>query len=76
MLVQGWKYDTELAAQNAAEEIDVAMGLPIAGDVTRNFINVDIAEFNTPIFWFIDYHPEIEPILGPSTSFEVIEQYL
>ena len=76
MLVQGWKYDTELAAQNAAEQIDVAMGLPLAGDVTRNFINVDIAEFNTPIFWFLDYHPEIEPILGAPTSFEVIEQYL
>lgn len=76
MLVQGWKYDTELAAQNAAEQIDIAMGLPLAGDVTRNFINVDIAEFNTPIFWFIDYLPEIEPILGAPTSFEVTEIYL
>jgi len=76
MLIQGWKYETELAALNAAEQIDIAMGLPHAGDITRNFINVDIAEFNTPIFWYIDYHPEIEPILGPSTSFDVIEIYL
>jgi len=76
MLIQGWKYETELSALNAAESIDVAMGLPIAGDFTRNFINVDIAEFNTPIFWFIDYHPDIEPILGAPTSFDVIETYL
>ena len=56
MLVTGYKYTTEQKAIDAREACDTYYGIPVsANDVTQNWIDYEIAELDTPIFYYITF---------------------
>jgi hypothetical protein len=48
----------------------------IEGDTTQNWCMYQVAELNTPIFWYIIYDESLLVVLGESTEFEVIYEDL
>ena len=74
--INGYKYTTEQEAQNAVTLCNQYYGIPIEGDTTQNWCMYQIAELNTPIFWYIVYDESLLPILGNPTEFEVTQEEL
>lgn len=72
MKVNGYKYTTEVEAIAARKECADFYGLPkTPEDETLYWVNYNIAELDTPIFWYITFDDSIEMILGTPTTFEV-----
>ena len=72
-LINGYKYTTEQDAQSAVKSCNDYYGMPKEGDTTENWCMYQIAELNTPIFWYIIYDESLLPILGNPTEFEVTQ---
>jgi len=72
--INGYKYTTEQDAQSAVKSCNDYYGIPIEGDTTQNWCMYQIAELNTPIFWYIIYDESLLPILGNPTEFEVTQE--
>lgn len=70
----GYQYTTEQDAINAREACDTYYGIPITPDsVTQNWCDYQIANLNTPQFWYIVHDESLTPVLGTPTEFEVIQ---
>jgi hypothetical protein len=75
MYIKGYKYQTEQEAQTARKQCADYYGLPVTPeDVTQYWVDYQTAELDTPIFWYIQFDPSIEMILGEPTEFEVTTQ--
>jgi len=72
--INGYKYTTEQDAQSAVTLCNQYYSIPIEGDTTQNWCMYQIAELNTPIFWYIIYDESLLPILGNPTEFEVTQE--
>ena len=74
MIIIGYKYNTEIEAQDARKQCADYYGLPVSPeDVTEYWIDYIKASLNNPVFWYIVYDESILDILGQPTEFEVIE---
>jgi len=72
MIVLGYKYQTEQEAIDARKQCADYYGLPVSPeDVTQYWVDYEIADLDTPIFWYIQFDPSIEMILGEPAEFEV-----
>lgn len=72
MLINGYKYTNEQEAIDARKACADYYGLPVSPeDVTQYWVDYETAELDTPIFWYIQFDPSIEMILGEPTDFEV-----
>ena len=75
MQVLGYKYNTEQEAIYERESCDSYYGIPVSPeDITQNWCEYQIAELNSPIFWYIVFDDSLIPVLGNPEYFEVIEQ--
>jgi hypothetical protein len=75
MEVLGYKYNTEQEAINARESCDSYYGIPVSPeDITQNWCEYQIAELNSPVFWYIVFDESLIPVLGNPEYFEVVEQ--
>lgn len=71
--INGYQYTTEQEAINAREACDTYYGIPVnPDDVTQNWVDYQLAELNTPQFWYIVFDDTLLPVLGQPTEFEVI----
>ncbi len=75
-LINGYKYTIEQDAQSAVALCNQYYGIPIEGDITQNWCMYQIAELNTPIFFYIIYDESLLVVLGEPTEFEVIYEDL
>jgi hypothetical protein len=74
MIIEGYKYNTEIEAQFARKQCADYYGLPVSPeDTTIYWVDYNEASLNDPIFWYIVYDESILDILGNPTEFEVIE---
>ena len=72
MEINGYKYTTEQEAINAREACDTYYGIPVApDDVTQNWVEYQIADLDTPIFYYIRFDESLKVVLGNPTDFEV-----
>jgi hypothetical protein len=72
MLINGYKYTNEQDAIDARKACADYYGLPTAPEnVTKYWVNYEIAELDNPIFWYIVFDESIRVILGDPTEFEV-----
>ena len=75
MEVLGYKYNTEQEAIDARESCDSYYGIPVSPeDITQNWCEYQIAELNSPVFWYIVFDESLIPVLGNPEYFEVVEQ--
>lgn len=73
----GYKYTTEQEAINSREEIDAYYGIPVTPyDVTKNWVDYQIASLDIPIFYYIVYDESLEVVLGLPQDFIVSENPL
>jgi hypothetical protein len=73
-LIDGYQYFTEQEAINTRENIDAYYKIPISPDsITQNWVEYQLAELNTPQFWYITYDESLLPILGQPQQFEIIQ---
>jgi len=72
MEVNGYKYTTEQEAINAREACDTYYGIPVSpDDVTQNWVEYQIADLDTPIFYYIKFDESLKVVLGNPIDFEV-----
>jgi hypothetical protein len=72
MEVIGYKYTTEQDAINAREMCDAYYGIPVSpDDVTQNWCEYQVANLDTPIFWYIKFDESLKVVLGEPITFEV-----
>jgi hypothetical protein len=72
MEVNGYKYTTEQEAIDARETCDTYYGIPVSpDDVTQNWVEYQIADLDTPIFYYITFDESLEVVLGNPTDFKV-----
>jgi hypothetical protein len=72
MEITGYKYTNEQDAIDARKACADYYKLPVYPDtVTIYYVNYQEASLDDPIFWYIEYYPGTEPILGEPTTFEV-----
>jgi hypothetical protein len=72
MQVTGYKYTTEQAAIDARESCDTYYGIPVStDDITQNWVDYQMAELNTPIFWYIRYDDSLNVVFGTPEIFDV-----
>lgn len=75
-LLKGYKYTTENEAKAAQKSCNDYYGIPKnETDITKNWVNYEFAELNSPQFWYIVYDESIEIVLGQPINFEVIEPF-
>jgi hypothetical protein len=74
--IKGYQFLTEEQATEAVLLCNEYYGIPIEGDTTQNWCMYQVAELNTPIFWYIIYDESLLVVLGESTEFEVIYEDL
>lgn len=72
--INGYQYNTLEASINAVKACNDYYGIPIEGDTTQNWCMYQIAELNTPIFWYIVFDESLLPILGNPIEFEVTQE--
>jgi hypothetical protein len=71
--INGYQYDTEQGAIDAREACDAYYGIPSSpDDITRNWVEYNIADLNDPIFYYIRYDISLLQILGEPSNFNVI----
>jgi hypothetical protein len=72
MEITGYKYTNEQEAIDARKQCADYYGLPVTPeDVTQYWVDYEIADLDTPVFWYIIFDESIEQILGQPTTFEV-----
>lgn len=72
--IKGYKYTTEQLANAAKQQCNIYYGIPVsADDITKNWVDYQIAELNTPKFWYIIYNDSLLPVLGEPIEFNVVE---
>lgn len=72
MKINGYKYLVEQDAIDARERIDAYYGIPVSPtDVTQNWVDYQIAELDTPVFWYIRHDDSLDVVLGSPTDFDV-----
>lgn len=70
--INGYQYNTEQEAINARKACDAYYGIPVSlDDVTQNWVNYQLAELNTPPFWYITFDESLIPVLGQPSTFDV-----
>ena len=71
--INGYKYTTENQAIEAKLQCNEYYHIPLnPNDVTKNWVDYQIAELNTPQFWYIVYDETLLPVLGAPIDFTVI----
>ena len=71
--INGYQYTTEQEAIIARELCDTYYGIPVSpDDVTQNWVEYQLAELNTPQFWYIVFDESLLPVLGLPSEFDVI----
>ena len=71
--MKGYKFTTEEAAQAAITSIDLAAGLPKSPEATtQTWTSYNVAEFNSPQFYYIRHDDFTETVLGNPEILEVI----
>ena len=71
--IKGYKYTTENQAIEAKLQCNEYYGIPLnPNDVTKNWVDYQFAELNTPPFWYIVYDETLLPVLGTPIDFTVI----
>jgi hypothetical protein len=74
---KGYKYITKQDAENAVALCNQYYGIPEqTDDTTQNWCMYQVAELNTPIFWYISLDESLIVVLGKPTEFEVIYEDL
>jgi hypothetical protein len=69
--VTGYKYNTEQEAINAVQQCNKYYSpLPDGWQ----WCSYEIANLDTPIFWYIYYNDSLDEVLGQPINFEVITQ--
>ncbi len=77
MLINGYKYTNEQDAINARKACADYYGLPVTPeDVTQYWVDYEIADLDTPVFWYIIFDESIREILGEPTDFEVTTEQI
>jgi hypothetical protein len=71
--MKGYKYTTEQEAINAIDLINQSKGYPKEGATTTSWTDYNVAELNSPTFYYIKEHESLIPILGESINFDVTE---
>ena len=72
MEVLGYKYTNEQDAINARELVDAYYGIPVSPeDVTQNWVDYQIANLDTPIFYYIRFDESLTVVLGEPITFDV-----
>jgi hypothetical protein len=70
--VIGYKYVTENGAINDVTALNIYYGLPASPtDETQDWTSYLTADLDSPVFWYIPYHPTLEPVLGNPETFQV-----
>ena len=70
--INGYKYLSEEEAINARESVDKFYGIPVnETDITQNWVDYEVAQYDNPVFWYIPYYSSLLPILGQPITFEV-----
>ena len=68
----GYKFNTEQEAIDARKACADYYGLPKTPDsVTRYYVDYNETTLDNPIFWYIQHHEGVEPILGQPIEFNV-----
>ena len=71
--INGYKYLSEEEAINARESVDKFYGIPVnETDITQNWVDYEVAQYDNPVFWYIPYYSSLLPILGQPITFEVV----
>jgi hypothetical protein len=77
MLINGYKYTNEQEAIDARKACADYYGLPVTPeDVTQYWVDYEIANLDTPVFWYIMFDESIREILGEPTEFEVTTEQI
>ena len=73
MFINGYKYENEQDAIAAIQRINAQLNIGTSEDnVTKNYCTYNIAEYNTPVFYFIVADEQLVSILGYPTPMEVV----
>jgi hypothetical protein len=73
MIIKGYKFLTEQDAIDAREQCDAYYGIPKSpDDVTQNWVEYLVAEYNTPKFWYFIYDESLVPILGQPENLDIV----
>jgi hypothetical protein len=76
MEVLGYKYVNENDAQSSRKQCADFYGLPKSPeDETKYWVDYNVAELNSPVFWYIAFDESIREILGEPTTFNVIIEF-
>ena len=71
-LIRGYKYDTEIEAQAAVQQCNTYYNIPISEEsITRTVCEYELANLNSPQFYWISHDPIIETVLGTPLEFNV-----
>ena len=77
MIIEGYKYNTELEAQVARKQCADYYGLPKSPEATTIYwVDYSEATLDNPIFWYIIYDESILNILGTPIEFEITEEQI
>ena len=77
MIIEGYKYNTELEAQVARKQCADYYGLPKSPeDTTIYWVDYNEATLDNPIFYYIIYDESILNILGQPIEFEITEEQI
>ena len=77
MEILGYKYTTEDEAIQARKLCADFYELPKSPkDETKYWVNYNVAQLNTPVFWYIFADESITEILGEPITFDVIQEIL
>lgn len=72
MEIIGYKYTNEQDAIDARELCDTYYGIPVSpDDVTKNWVEYQMANLDNPIFWYITFDESLKVILGEPETFDV-----
>lgn len=75
--MKGYKFITEESAQAAITSINSAAGLPVSPEATtRTWTSYNVAELNSPQFYYIRHDDFTETVLGTPDNLEVIFEKL
>jgi hypothetical protein len=69
----GYTYPTEQEAINAVSLCDTYYGIPVPGGETLHWCFYDVAIYDDPIFWYIEYDESLRVVLGEPIEFQVTE---
>jgi hypothetical protein len=72
MEITGYKYNTEQEAIQARKQCADYYGLPKSPTyVTKYYVDYEIADLDTPKFWYIQFYEGTQPVLGEPITFNV-----